>query len=142
AHGFTYSGHPLACAAALANLSILRGEKIVETVREDRGPYLQKLWHQLGEHPLVGETRMVGLIGALEITADKETRARFPAEAAAGTLCRDLVVKEGLVMRAVGDTMIIAPPLVLSHDEADELATKAQRALDLTLKELKSRGYV
>ncbi|MGF1552593.1 MAG: aspartate aminotransferase family protein [Paracoccaceae bacterium] len=129
-HGFTYSGHPAACAAGLASLAIIRREGLVERVRDDIGPYLQAAWARLGEHPLIGETRMTGLIGAAEIVASRETMARFPAHLDAGTRCRDLAVANGLVMRAVGDTMIIAPPLVISREECDLLVERAWKTFD------------
>ncbi len=131
-HGYTYSGHPAACAVAIANIGILRREKLPERVRDDIGPYLASRWHTLAGHPLVGETRMVGLMGALELVADKQSLERFDEELHAGTVCRDILVDNGLVMRAVGDTIVVAPPLTLSHEQADELIDKAWRCLDLT----------
>jgi putrescine---pyruvate transaminase len=131
-HGYTYSGHPAACAVAIENIRILQRERLVERVQNDIGPYLQERWRTLADHPLVGETRMLGLIGALELVADKSTLARFAEKTGAGTICRDLLVNNGLVMRAVGDTIVVAPPLTLSHSEADELVEKAWRCLDLT----------
>ena len=107
-------------------------EEIVERVKNDIGPYLQAGWQKLGEHPLVGETRMVGLIGALELVKNKSTLERFDEQLGAGTICRDFLVNNGLVMRAVGDTIVVAPPFVLSHAEADELLDKAWQCLDLT----------
>ena len=136
-HGFTYSGHPACCAVAIENLRILQREKLIERVRDDIGPYLQERWQKLGEHPLVGEARMVGLMGALELVKDENTLERFDEEVGAGTLCRDIFVSNGLVMRAVGDTMVAAPPFVLSHDEADEMVEKAWKCLDLTRASLK-----
>ncbi|MGF1658717.1 MAG: aspartate aminotransferase family protein [Rubrimonas sp.] len=127
-HGYTYSGHPAACAAGIANLRILREEKLVERVRDDIGPYLKSRWMTLADHPLVGQARMLGLLGALEIVADKRTMARFPG--GAGARCRDLCVRNGLVMRAVGDTMIVSPPLILSYEEAEELVVRARKSLD------------
>ncbi len=135
-HGYTYSGHPVACAVALANLRILEGEGLVDRVREDIGPYLQKRWAELGEHPLVGEARGIGLIGALELVAHKPSRTFFRDRGRAGTLCRDHCFRNGLVMRAVRDTMIISPPLVISHAEVDELVDKARQCLDLTARDL------
>ncbi len=129
-HGYTYSGHPLACAAGLANLRIIREERLVERVRDDIGPYLQARWHELADHPLVGETRMAGLIGAAELVADKATLARFADVGATGMRCRDISVANGLVMRAVRDTMIVAPPLVISCEECDELVARARRTFD------------
>jgi putrescine aminotransferase len=136
-HGYTYSGHPACCAAAIETLNILHREKLVERVRDDIGPYLQKKWHTLGEHPIVGETRMVGLMGALELVRSKSPIRKFESEAGVGTICRDFLVNNGLVMRAVGDTIVVAPPLVLTHAEADELIEKAWKCLDLTLAAVK-----
>ena len=132
AHGYTYSGHPAACAVAMANLKLLQDEKLVERVRDDIGPYLLKGWKKLGEHPLVGETRMIGLIGALELVKSKDPIERFDKKQGVGTICRDFLVNNGLVMRAVGDTIVVAPPFTLSHAEADELIEKAWKCLDLT----------
>ncbi|NCF52178.1 aminotransferase class III-fold pyridoxal phosphate-dependent enzyme [Gammaproteobacteria bacterium] len=137
-HGYTYSGHPAACAVAIENLRILKREKLIERVKNDIGPYLQKGWQKLGEHPLVGETRMVGLMGALEIVKDKETLERYDEKQGVGTICRDFLVNNGLVMRAVGDTIVVAPPFILSHEEADELLDKAWKCLDLTQQALSS----
>ena len=131
-HGYTYSGHPAACAVAIANIKILQDENLVERVKSDIGPYLQAGWKKLAEHPIVGEARMVGLMGALEIVADKNSLERFEKKQGVGTICRDFLVDNGLVMRAVGDTIVTAPPFVLSHEEADELVTIAWKCLDLT----------
>ncbi len=131
-HGYTYSGHPVAAAVALENIRILQDENIVETVKAETAPYLQKRWQELADHPLVGEARGVGMVGAIELVADKAARTRFDDQGTTGTLCRDFCFKNGLVMRAVGDTMIISPPLVINHAEIDELIEKAVRCLDLT----------
>ncbi len=133
-HGYTYSGHPAACAVAAANIRILQDEHLIERVKTDIGPYLQACWSKLAEHPLVGEARMVGLMGAIELVADKNTLARYDKDQGVGTICRDYLVNGGLVMRAVGDTIVAAPPFILSHSEADELIEKAWKALDQTQK--------
>jgi len=99
-HGYTTSGHPACCAAALANLKIFQDENLVGRVKNDIGPYLAAKWKTLEDHPLVGEARMVGMIGGLELTPDKAKRARFPKIGEAGTMCRDLAYKQGLVLRA------------------------------------------
>ncbi|HUF87215.1 MAG TPA: aspartate aminotransferase family protein, partial [Thermohalobaculum sp.] len=126
-HGYTWSGHPAACAAGLASLRILTEERLVARVRDDTGPYLSSRWATLADHPLVGEARMKGLIGALELVRDKASLARFPNEGATGARCRDLsIARHHLVMRAVRDTMIIAPPLVISREECDELVARAR----------------
>jgi putrescine aminotransferase len=134
-HGFTYSGHPVAAAVALENIRILREERIVERVKAETAPYLQKRLRELSDHPLVGEVRGVGLLGAIELVKDKATRERYTGKGA-GMICRTFCFENGLIMRAVGDTMIIAPPLVISFAEIDELIEKARKCLDLTLAEL------
>ncbi|EXF43395.1 putative aminotransferase [Pseudomonas sp. BAY1663] len=134
-HGFTYSGHPVAAAVALENIRILREEKIVERVKAKTAPYLQSRWQELLEHPLVGEARGVGMLGALELVKNKKTRERF-AEPGVGMLCREHCFRNGLVMRAVGDTMIISPPLVIGEAEIDELIDKVRRCLDATAKDV------
>jgi putrescine---pyruvate transaminase len=134
-HGFTYSGHPVAAAVALENIRILRDEKIIERVREETAPYLQKRLRELAEHPLVGEVRGVGMLGAIELVQNKQTRERYVGKGV-GMLCRGHCFGNGLIMRAVGDTMIIAPPLVISKSEIDELIDKARLCLDLTLQDL------
>ena len=137
-HGFTYSGHPVAAAVALENIRILREERIVERVRDETAPYLQRRLQELADHPLVGEVRGVGMLGAIELVKNKATRERYPSELAVGMLCRGHCFERGLVMRAVGDTMIIAPPLVITKDEIDELLEKARECLDLTQQSLRA----
>ncbi|ULT71071.1 MULTISPECIES: aspartate aminotransferase family protein [Pseudomonas] len=134
-HGFTYSGHPVAAAVALENIRIMREEKIIQRVHEKTAPYLQKRLRELNDHPLVGEVRGVGLLGAIELVKDKATRARYQGRGV-GMICRQFCFDNGLIMRAVGDTMIIAPPLVISEAEIDELVAKARKCLDLTLSAL------
>ncbi|WAE62058.1 aspartate aminotransferase family protein [Stutzerimonas sp. R40042] len=135
-HGFTYSGHPVAAAVALENIRILREEKIVERVKTKTAPYLQSRWQELVEHPLVGEARGAGLLGALELVKNKKTRERF-ADADVGMRCREHCFRNGLVMRAVGDTMIISPPLVISEEQIDELIGKVRLCLDATAKDVR-----
>ena len=116
AHGFTYSGHPAACVVATRNLEIIEREGLVEQVRNETGPYLQQLWKQFKEHPLVGEVRTVGLLGAIELVDDKYSRRFFQDRGKVGERCRDLCVQNGLVMRAVQDTMILSHLLSLLKD--------------------------
>ena len=136
-HGMTYAGHPAACAVASANIRILRDEGIIENVRDQTAPYLQKRWKELAEHPLVGEVRGLGFLGAMELVADKASGKQFEPGAGVGGICRDLSAQAGLVMRAVGDTMIISPPLIMTHEQIDELVTLAHQALDQTLAAIK-----
>ena len=141
-HGFTYSGHPVAAAVANANLEILERERIVERVRTEIAPYWAARWRELADHPLVGEARTLGLFGALELVPRKPSRAFFPERGSVGTRCRDLSVKNGLVMRAVWDTMIAAPPLVITPVEIDELVSKAVQTLDQLHQGLRRDGLV
>ncbi len=130
-HGFTYSGHPVAAAVALESIRILREEKIIEKVKAETAPYLQKRWQELADHPLVGEARGVGMVAALELVKNKKTRERF-TDKGVGMLCREHCFRNGLIMRAVGDTMIISPPLVIDPSQIDELITLARKCLDQT----------
>jgi putrescine aminotransferase len=132
AHGYTYSGHPAACAVALETLKILQREQIVELVREHTEPYFAKHLKRLADHPIVGEVRSFGLVGAIELVKDKSSRERFHKDLGAGMRCRDFCVDNGLVMRAVGNTMIVAPPLIIGDSQIDELVEKAWKCLDLT----------
>ncbi len=134
-HGFTYSGHPAACAVALKNIEIIRHEKLVEKVRDETGPHLAKALAGLAAHPLVGEVRSVGLLGAVELVKDKAARAHFEEPGKVGTFCRDRCVEGGLVMRAVRDIMVCSPPLIISAAQIDDMVEIAARAIDATAKE-------
>lgn len=135
-HGFTYSGHPVCCAVAAENIRILRDEGIIARVETEAGPYFQAKLAELAEHPLVGETRGVGLVGAIELVKDKKNKVFFEDKGAVGTLCRDFCFANGLIMRAVGDTLIVSPPLTISLAEIDEWQTLARLCLDLTARKL------
>jgi putrescine aminotransferase len=139
-HGFTYSGHPVCCAVALENIRIMQDEALVERVRDDIGPYMQAKWRALASHPLVGEAVMEGLIGALQLTPDKASRAKWEKVGDVGTICRNHSFDNGLVMRAVGDRMVISPPLVITRAEVDELVGIAEKTLDATARTLKAKG--
>ncbi|MFO1455601.1 MAG: aspartate aminotransferase family protein [Steroidobacteraceae bacterium] len=140
AHGFTYSGHPVACAVALENLRLMREERVVERVREDLAPYWAGRWRELAAHPLVGEARSLGLFGAIELVPRKPAREFFPSRGEVGLRCREICLRNGLVMRAVWDTMIVAPPLVISRTEIDELMSKVVRSIDELHQELRREG--
>jgi putrescine aminotransferase len=142
AHGYTYSGHPVAAAVALANLEIMQREKVIDRVRGTLTPYWAKRWAELGDHPLVGEARSMGLFGALELVPRKPSRAFFPERGTVGTRARDLAIGNGLVMRAVWDTLIVAPPLVIRESEIDELIDKAWLTLDQLRDALHRDGLV
>ena len=140
AHGYTYSGHPVCTAVALENLRILQDERIVETVRDDTGPYLQQRWMELAAHPLVGEARIVGMMGAVELVPDRRQRHYFADRGRVGGLCRDIALANGLILRATWDAMLLSPPLVISRAEIDELIDKTWKTLDMTARELGMQG--
>ncbi len=141
-HGFTYSGHPVACAVAIANLEIFRREHIVERVREEAAPYLAGRWRELADHPLVGEARCLGLLAALELVPDKRSRRFFEPRGEVGLAMRDACTRNGLVMRATRDTLFVAPPLIISRSEIDELLSKVVRSLDETAAHARSKGWL
>ncbi|MGQ0799712.1 MAG: aspartate aminotransferase family protein [Pseudomarimonas sp.] len=136
AHGYTYSGHPVCAAVALENIRILQDERIVDTCRDDTGPYLAKRWRELGEHPLVGEARIVGMVGALELVPNKPQRSFFPDRGRVGALCRDMALQNGLILRATYDAMLLSPPLIIRRAQIDELFEKTWKSLDMTAKAL------
>jgi putrescine aminotransferase len=142
-HGYTFSGHPVAAAVSLENLRILDEDGIVERVGSVTAPYLQKRWLSLADHPLVGEARMKGMMGAIELTPDKKARAKFAAgDGRIGLLTREICFANGLIMRHVGDKMIIAPPLVISNTEIDELVSRAWTCLDMAYDEARKEGLM
>lgn len=135
-HGYTYSGHPAACAVAAANIRILQDENIVEHVSDEAAPYFRQRWSELGDHPLVGEARCVGLLGALELLNERAAKSKHKNDVGiVGKRCKNLCMENGLVMRAVGDAMIVSPPLIISKAEIDKVVTVAAKALDLTAAE-------
>ncbi|MFM1885559.1 MAG: hypothetical protein RL026_716 [Pseudomonadota bacterium] len=142
AHGFTYSGHPVCAAVALENLRILQRERVLEHVREVAAPHFARRWQALAAHPLVGEARCTGLIGALELVRHKAPRTWFEPRGKVGERCRDNAILEGLVMRATRDTMLIAPPLVITPAQIDELADKAWATLERTRTGLEQDGLL
>lgn len=142
AHGFTYSGHPVCCAVALATLRALRGEGVLEHVREHAAPRLQQRFAELASHPLAGDASGLGMTAALMLWRDKQRRTAFPAEAHAGLRCREACFDAGVVMRAVGSRMIVAPPLVSTTADIDEMARRIHMALDRTHAGLRADGWI
>jgi len=142
-HGYTYSGHPVAAAVALENLRILEEEKVLEHVRDVAAPYLKEKWEALTDHPLVGEAKIVGMMGSIALTPNKATRAAFASDAGTvGFICRERCFANNLVMRHVGDRMIISPPLVITTDEIDTLIARATKSLDECYAELKAQDLL
>ena len=141
AHGYTYSGHPVAAAVALENLRILQEEKIIENVEMSTSIYLKQKWETLCEHPMVAEARIKGMMGAIELSPDKKNRTSFKAPAgSAGLATREICFENGLIMRHVYDRMIISPPLIINKDEIDNLIALAWKCLDLSMSKLKEQG--
>ncbi len=141
-HGYTYSGHPVACAVALANLKLIREQRLVEHVHDDVGPHLAKAYEALRDHPLVGDAETCGLMGAILLVKDKARGTAFDEAVEIGMVCRGHCFREGLIMRAVGDRMIIAPPLVITRTQIDEMVVLIRRCLDLTLADAKAAGWL
>ncbi|MEO0380925.1 MAG: aminotransferase class III-fold pyridoxal phosphate-dependent enzyme, partial [Pseudomonadota bacterium] len=142
-HGYTYSGHPVASAVALENLRILEEEDVVGHVRDVAAPALAEMWHGLCDHPLVGETTIVGMMASLALTPHKESRAKFAMEAGtAGFMCRERSFANNLVMRHVYDRMVISPPLVITPEEIAELGERAHTALDECYAQLKNQDML
>ncbi|MCB2134943.1 MAG: aspartate aminotransferase family protein [Rhodobacteraceae bacterium] len=142
-HGYTYCGHPVAAAVALRNLEIMEEENILDHVRNVAHPYLAERWNALADHPLVGEARLIGLMGSIALTPNKETRAAFASEAGTvGYRCRERCFANNLVMRHVGDRMIISPPLVITPGEIDVFIGRATKSLDETYASLKADGML
>lgn len=146
AHGFTYSGHPAVCAAALESIKIMREERLVDRVREDTGPYLAQRFLSLEDHPLVGHAEAYGFVAGLVLVKEKGKTifdaTLFPEDVDIGMICRTQMFNNGMIMRAVGNRMIIAPPLIMSRTEIDEMIALIRHCLDRTLDELKTLGHL
>jgi putrescine aminotransferase len=137
-HGYTYSGHPVASAVALKNLDVLERDGIVARVKDSIGPYFQRRVREtFDDHPLVGEVRGEGLLVAIELVPDKPRRSFFHRDLDVGTHCRNYCFASGLIMRAIRDTMVLAPPLVVSEAEVEEILGKARQAIDRTAKDFR-----
>ncbi|MGH8348184.1 MAG: aspartate aminotransferase family protein [Pseudomonas sp.] len=136
AHGLTYSGHPVAAAVAIANLKALRDEGVVTRVRDDIGPYLQQCLREVfGKHPLVGDIQGTGMVAALQLAEDKTSRKRFANENDIAWRCRTIGFEEGVIIRSTLGRMIMAPALIASREEIDELIAKTLKAVDRTAQE-------
>ena len=145
-HGYTYSGHPVACAVALANLQLIEDLQLVQRVRDETGPYLAQQFQALQDHPLVGEAETCGLMGAIRLVRRKaqgtQAAEAFGGDQTVGMLCRAHCFGNGLIMRAVGNRMIVAPPLVMTTAQIDEMMALIHRCLDLTWAEVQALGWV
>ncbi|CAL4867291.1 Putrescine--pyruvate aminotransferase [Asticcacaulis sp. MM231] len=130
-HGYTYSGHPTCAAVSLANIGIMENEGLIERTRDVTGPYLAKALKRLDAHPLVGEARSLGLIGAVEIVSEKGTNKRFKgAEGTAGPIVRDLCIKNGLMVRGIRNSIVMCPPLIITEAEIDQIVDTIEKSLN------------
>jgi 4-aminobutyrate--pyruvate transaminase len=129
-HGYTYSGHPVGCAVALKTLEIYQRDRIIETVRDSLIPRFWKHLDALRGHDLVGEVRGNGFVAGIELVADKTTKAAFPAKVAIGAKAVALAQSEGVILRNLGDTLAVCPPLVTTLDDLDDLFARIGRAID------------
>lgn len=144
-HGFTYSGHPVACAAALENIRIMVEERLVERVAQETGPHLKTAFAALATHPLVGHAESMGMAAGLNLVRRKGATVHdcepFAPALAVGMVCRQHMFDNGVIMRAVGDRMIVAPPLVMTCAQIDEMVERIRYCLDLTLDDVRQRGW-
>lgn len=135
-HGYTYSGHPVACAVGLKNIEIIEREGLCQRVNDTLAPSLAKLLAKFKDHPLVGEVRSVGMLGAIELVADKRTRKRFTEPGRVGLISRNHFIDNGFIMRAVFDTMVCSPPLIWTQAQFDEAERAMRKSLDQTLNDV------
>jgi putrescine aminotransferase len=136
----------VACAAALENIRILVDEQLVERVANDTGPYLKQAFATLADHPLVGHADSLGFVAGLNLVRVKAPRFHdcdlFDPGLGVGMVCRGHMFEQGMIMRAVGERMIIAPPLVMTRAEIDEMVARIRACLDATLADLRGRGWM
>ena len=139
-HGFTFSGHPVSCAAALKNIEIIENEKICEHVQE-LGPYFENQIRELGELPIVGDVRGKNFMICLENVADKATKELLPAEAKVGNRIADHCQKRGLLVRPLAHMNILSPPLIMTKEQIDTLVATLRESIIATMEDLKSEGF-
>ena len=136
-HGYTYSGHPVACAVAVENIRIIKEEGMIENVKKNISPYLQKRMREFENHPLVGEVRGEGLLIGVELVKNKEKKELFDPVGKVGNICKDHCINNNLIMRAVRDGMMCSPPLTISKDDIDICVERFKISLDATLEDIK-----
>lgn len=128
-HGFTYSGHPCAAAAALANLDILEQEDLVGRIRNDIGPYFAKALHSLDDLAIVGETQAIGLLGSVQLVLDKNKRQRFSKPSDIGMVARNFCFERGIIVRASQDRILLAPAFIVTHEQIDTIIATLRAVL-------------
>jgi len=136
AHGFTNAGHPVAAAVALENLAIIEREGLIERVRDDLEPYFANALARLADHPLVGEVRSIGLIGAVELVQQRTPCLLFEPSGIVGAVVRTQMQQRGVILRAVRDALVIGPPFVVSHAEIDRIVDTLASVLDGVAREI------
>jgi putrescine aminotransferase len=127
-HGFTYSGHPVACAAALANLDIIEREKLIAAVRT-MGGYLRRRLARLERHAIVGEIRSIGLMAAIDLVRDRASREPFPEAQKMAWRVRQAALERGVIVRASNDVVALCPPFVVTREQIDHLVDVLDEAL-------------
>ncbi len=132
AHGYTYSGHPVTCAAGIATLGIYNETNLIKQVKDDTAKYWQERWGEFIDHPIVGESRTKGMLGAVELVREKPHKDRLDEKNRAAVFCRNAAISNGLMVRQVGDAIVSAPPLIMNHEEIDILIDRLAKALDET----------
>ena len=140
-HGFTYGGHPLGCAVGVAALDIYRRRDVLGHVKRVT-PLFQERLRALADHPLVGEARGVGLLGALELSPDRETAAMFATPGKVGPRLAEELLKHGVILRAIGDTLAFCPPMIITEAEIEQLFAPLPAALDATLDWARAEGHM
>lgn len=132
-HGFTYSGHPVCCAVAIENIRTMIVEDLVERTRNVTAPCFGARWSKLADHPLVGDCRVEGMLAAVELARDRDSHEPFDEDLGVGTFVRDSCIERGVMVRAIGDIVVAAPPLILSEAETETVVQVVRTALDATV---------
>ncbi|MBK1780210.1 aspartate aminotransferase family protein [Advenella sp. WQ 585] len=135
AHGVTYSGHPICAAVALETIKIYQEDNIVAHVQEV-APHFQKRLHALASHPLVGESRGIGLIGAIELTQDKASKKPFDSSVKIEKRVQENVAKHGVLVRGIRNAIALCPPLIITIEQIDELFDSLEKGLDEVLEDI------
>jgi 4-aminobutyrate--pyruvate transaminase len=138
-HGFTTSGHPLASAVALENLKILEERDLMGTAAR-MGAILQRELQKFASHPLVGEVRGEGLIAGIELVADKTTKKPFAPQLKVGPRAFAIGHQHGIIVRAIGDTLALCPPLIINEAQVHEIVSRVSKTLDATAAALAAEG--
>lgn len=142
AHGFTYSGHPVSSAVALENLRIIIDDDVLGHVREVSPRLQDGIRERFADHPLIGEIRGIGLVGAVEMVKDKATKEELPAKLQAGYYAVNAGIRHGVILRALGNSIAFSPPLIITADEIDQMLDRFGLALDETYAWLQRSGQV